>query len=316
MKKAFLTLILSTIVLCLASCCSTEPEQAVYNVFFSEDLLAEYDLDDMPVPSLDDSVIYGEDVNVLYLNLTKEEFNAYIEELSSYILSRDDIYNKGVWYTSDIAVGPLFIPLTIDVYIPFEDNTDLLANGNKLAFSKEEDLSSGWVLGLMSDAYEIDIQYENGIIHEIDFEYNTVIKIGKAEYARFDTCAKEHKYGEPITYPIPGLEAVIDVYQCIYCGSKTQSYYYGGNDYNAYATVIVKGSEYLESECYRTFSVNPTCYAGLIEQIIIPESDDATYSVTVNGFEIPMTYKEDNCLVYGFIMPDCDVEIAITKNIE
>ena len=316
MKKVILTLLLPFIVFCLPSCCYSQPKQAEYNVFFSEIILAEYNLDDMPVPSLDRSVIYGEETNVLYLNLTDEEFSAYTEELSSYILSRDDIYNKGIWYTSDLAVGPLFIPLSIDVYIPLEDNADQIIGGNKLAFSMEKELSSGWVTDLMSDAYEINILHEDGIIEEINFKYNTVIKIGKAEYARFDTCAKEHKYGDAISYPIPGLETVIDVYNCVYCGTETQNYYYGGSDHKTYATVIVKGAEYLESECYRTFSVNPTCYAGLIEQIIIPKSDNATYSVTVNGFDIPITYEEDNCLVYGFIMPSCDVEIEITEAIK
>ena len=313
MKRAILILLILSIMLAFASCCSTQPEQAEYNVFFSESILAEYNLEDMPIPSLEESVIYGDEVNALYLNLTEEEFNSYAEKLSTYILSRKDIYNKGIWYAYDLAAGPLFIPLSIDVYIPLEDNADQLTNEFKLAFSTTEDLSSGWITDLMSDAYEIYVKYEIGVIDEIDFEYNTVIKIGKTEYARFDTCAKDHKYDEGISYPIPGIETAIDVYNCIYCGYKTQSYYYGSNNTNAYSTIIVEGAEYLEKECYRTFAVNPTCYAGLIEQIIIPKSDNAKYAVTVNGFEIPMTYEEDNCLIYGFIMPCCDVEIEITE---
>lgn len=313
MKKVISTLILLSIVLCISSCCSTQPQQAEYSVFFSESVLVEYDLEDMPVPNLTKSVIYGDEINVLYLNLTEDEFKSYTEELTSYVLSRDDIYNKGLWYTYDIAVGPLFLPLSIDVYIPLDDNKDKINGGYKLAFSKEDKLSSGWVTDLMSNAYEIDVRYENGVIDEIDFEYNTVIKIGKAEYARFDTCAKEHKYGEAISYPVPGTEMEIYVSYCTYCGTETQSYYYGGDDHNAYATVIVKGAEYLERECYRTFSVNPTCYAGLIEYIEIPQNDNAAYVVTVNGFEIPLTYEESNCLFYGFIMPSCDVEIEITE---
>ena len=313
MKRAILTLFLLSVVLSISSCCSPQAEQAEYNVFFSQSVLKEYNLEDMPVPSLKETVIYGEEINVLYLNLAKDEFEAYAEKLSNYILSREDIYYKGVLYTYDIAVGPMFLPLTIDVYVSLEDNIDQLTNGYKFAFSKEDELSSGWVTDLMSNAYEIDVIYENGIIDEINFEYNTVIKIGKAEYARFDPCAKEHKYGDAISYPVPGAGIDIVVSYCTYCGTETQSYYYGGGDYNAYATVIVSGAEYLEKECYRTFTVNPTCYAGLIEYIKIPRSDTAEYTVKVNGFEIPLSYEEDNCLVYGFVMPSCDVEIEITK---
>ena len=98
--------------------------------------------------------------------------------------------------------------------------------------------------------------------------------------------------------------------------TKWKSYYYGGGDYNEYATIIANGAEYLERECYRTFTVNPTCYAGLIEYVVIPKSDTAEYTVTVNGIEIPLSYEEDNCLYYGFIMPCCDVEIAITEVVE
>lgn len=316
MKKAILTSLLLIFVLSVSSCCASQPEQAEYNVFFSESVLAEYDLEDMPIPSLKNSVIYGDEINTLYLNLTEDELEAYTDDLLDYVLSREDIYYKGVWYTADIAVGPLFLPLSIDVYIPLEDNVDQISGGYQLAFTKESELSSGWVTDIMSEAYEIVVRYEQGAIDEIDFEYNTVIKIGKAEYARFDACAKEHKYGKAISYPVPGAKMDIDVSYCTYCGAETQSYYYGGGDYNEYATIIANGAEYLERECYRTFTVNPTCYAGLIEYVVIPKSDTAEYTVTVNGIEIPLSYEEDNCLYYGFIMPCCDVEIAITEVVE
>lgn len=312
MKKILFSTIVAVIMLSLVSCFGKEKEiNYTHNVFFTEETLALYHFENLPVPEFQDSRIDEEKPNILYLNMTDEEFDSYSVEVAEYLLSRDDIYYAGIAYDVTLFVGPLFIPMSYDVYIPLSDNLEELGDTNKFAFALDSELTTGWVMNGMKQDYEISLYRIDGALEgNTSYTYNTYIKISEAR-AVYETCAKEHKYGEELAYPVPNTDIVIDIYYCTYCGSQGQSDYYGGADTNAYSISIIQGKDCLEYECLRKYTVNPSGYAGLEEEIKVLKNENLDYSITVNGFEIPMLYEEGDYLVYGFIMPKCDIEIKI-----
>lgn len=312
MKRILLFLLMPVIMLSLASCFGKEKDITyTEDIFFNEDTLALYHLEDLPTPNFDNSRMNQEEPNVLYLNMSDAEFNAYCQAVAIYLLAREDVYYAGVMYDIHLFVGPLFIPMSYDVYIPLSDNVDELGETNKFAFAMESELTSGWVTNGMKQAYEISIyRTKQALEGDTSYTYNTYIEISEAK-AVYEPCAKEHKYGEDFSYPVPNTDVVIDIYYCEYCGHQGQSDYYGGADTNAYSISITQGKECLEYECLRQYTVNPSGYAGLEQEIKVLKKDAIEYKVTVNGFELPVIYEEEYYLVYGFIMPQCDIEIKI-----
>lgn len=308
MKKA-IWILLFALLLCLAACGAAKLDDPTYNAFFSHEALAAYHVEGLPQPNVQNSVRVGD--QTIYLNLTGEEIATYTKAVAEYILSRSDVYYKGVFYEDRVAVGPLFFPLNEQVYVPFEMNADLTLTGNRFAFALESELGNGWLQHSMREAFEVSIQPTEGVLEEINFSYNAVLEIGAVKFARYETCAKEHKYGERLSYPVPNTEIVIHIAHCVYCNAEQRSEHYG--DYQTkYAKTIVDGVGYVESTCYSEYLINPTCYAGLEEHVVLRRNDDVIYTVAVNGFELPLLYKNEHELVYGFIMPQCDASIVIT----
>lgn len=312
MKRILLVILMFLCVQFVTSCDNKTPSHLEYNSFFATEKLKDYHLENLPQPKLETSVLYNNDVEVLYLNLSEDEFLNYLNEVSNYILEKNNVYYKGLEYETELMVGPLFIPMDVKVFIPLIDNKEFSTTGECFAFSLQEELNNGWISNSMSEVYKVNIKYQEGILEDIDFNYTCFIEIGTVDYSKFETCAKEHKYiGEVFSYPVPNTNIIIDVCYCDYCGNKKQSDYYGGNDITSYSKIITKGYEYVEDECYQQYLVNPSCYAGLMEHIRIEKSEKYNYEVKVNGFSIPIVYEENNILVYGFIFPTCDVEIEI-----
>ena len=313
MKKALISLIIVCISVALFSCIGNKRIPVYENdVFFSEDVMLEYEFEGLPIPSFESSRMDIEKNNVLYLNMTDEQFEDYRDAVVQYLLEREGIYNLGVWYDVRLFVGPMFIPIVYDSYIPLVDNINDLSDTNKFAFSLKEELTYGWISGLMVNAYEIEVSRINGTLDgEEAFEYNTYISIDNAR-AVYEPCSKEHKYGEARSYPLPNSDLVIDIYHCVYCGSEIHSEYFAGGDNTWYKKRILTGANYLERSCFNEYAGdNPGSYAGLEQDLKILKQEGVEFKVRVNGFEIPVAYEEDGCLIYGFIMPQCDVEIEI-----
>ena len=314
MKKILaIILVLCICAMMTVSCVGRQPSYLKYDSFFEAEKLKEYHLEGLPQPDLDNSVLYNDDGRTLYLNISKEEFSDYLAQLSDYVLSKEDVYYKGIEYTTELAVGPLFLPLGVSVIIPLVDNQEPAAEGECFVFALDDELGTGWIYNAMRDAFFVNAIYSEGKIDNIDFEYTCIIEIGSLSYAKFETCAKEHLYNENVlSYPVPNTDIVIDVFSCDYCGHQEYSdYSYGSGDYTSYSKIIVKGEEYLTAECRRVHNVNPSCYAGLREHIEIDASDEYDYEVLINGFSIPVIGEYEGVLTFGYIFPACDVEIEI-----
>ena len=204
------------------------------------------------------------------------------------------------------------MPLTVDVYIPLEDNLESLSTSNCFAFSLEDNLGSGWIINSMLNSYMINLCYVNGLIEDINFTFTSYLEIGELDLGEYSTCEKEHKYGEPKHYPVPNSDIVIDIYHCVYCGHQYQNEHYG--DYTTkYSLTYISGIEYLERTCYEEYQNWPYCYSGLEKHIRVNKIENEKFKVCVNDFEIPIINEEDTYYEYGFIMPKCDVEIEIVK---
>lgn len=313
MKKILLFLTAFSMALSMFSCFGGEKEITyIDNVFLSEETLASYHFENLPVPEFENSRMDKEKPNVLYLNMSDQAFEGYCAEIANYLLSREDVFNVGIMHDVTLFVGPLFLPMSYDVYIPLCDNVSNLGDKNKFAFALDSELTTGWVTNGMRDAYEISVYRTDGELEgAAPYKYNTYIEVNEAKGV-YEPCAKEHKYGEELSYPVPNTDIVIDIFYCTYCGSQGQSDYYGGADTNAYSISIINGRDYIEGECLRKYTINPSGYAGLEKEIKLPRTDGVEYIVTVNGFELPVVYEEKDYLIYGFIMPQCDIEIEIT----
>lgn len=310
MKKLVSGLLLFIILFCLSACGEEKPVQLQYDSFFSEDHLNEFHMHGLPIPELQNSAL-NEDGTCLYLNLPKEDYLTYAYQVADYLLERPDVYNRGIWYSDYLVSGPLFIPMNVDEYIPLEDNLDFSDPDVQLAYSMEEDLGGGMFSLLMRDAYSVSIKYNPGMIKGSDFSYTGYIAIGKAERATYDTCAKEHKYGQWLSYPVPATDIAVYVARCEYCGSDTLKDYSYGDFRSEYSKTLASGGGYLEWECLRAFQVNPKGYWGSQQEIRVTKLEGTEFQVLVNGIPVPLTYEEDGCLVYGFTMPDCDVEVEV-----
>ena len=313
MKKIIFSSTIVVIMLSIVSCFGGNREITyIDDIFFDEETLIEYHFDNLPAPEFEDSRMDDQKPNVLYLNMSELEFQGYCEEVAEYLLSREDIYYPGIQHDIKLFVGPLFIPMSYDVYIPLCDNLSALGSSNKFGFALDNELTTGWVVNGMRDAYEISLYRIDGQLEDDEgYKYNTYIEINEARGV-YEPCAKEHKYGEELSYPVPNTKIVIDISYCEYCGSRYQSEYYGGVDNHHYSINISGDKSYLESECLRKYTVNPNGYAGLIEEVILVKKENVEYKVCVNGFEIPLISEDGKYLIYGFIMPMSDIEIEIS----
>ena len=217
--KKLLALVLTAFLClwCLASC------QGSYsaNEFFSEDLLSEYKLADMPVPPhMDNSVMRAD--KFLYLNLTKSEYEQYVNDLLEYLRTKEDIYylgySIGQWLLAEMMPYHEIAPIT-DSYNTSDDSHDIF-------FSIENSLGNNDFLGT---PIKIRIVRSSGKLNFNDYEYNTLICIydGYSAAASWNLCGAEHTYDEGVEYKIAGSDGTITEYTCVICGSTKISDFIG-----------------------------------------------------------------------------------------
>jgi len=297
MKKILcFAIVIALFSLCFTACRSSYEE----NVFFSEEMLTENKLENMPVPPhLDDSVM--ENGNVLYLRLDKNEYEKYVSELLSYLRDRKDIYYLG--YSVDFHYNNLF---RADVIAPIKDDYDVSLKKHDFFFSLEDRLT-GRTEDLLASPVNVGIIYEYGQLEYKGFEYNTRIFIynGIRANADYDTCAAEHTYDDGIEYQIPGRDDTVFEYTCLYCGSTDLSDFIG--DMKIYTVTI----EDTDADHY--IIDRPTeIVSGVLYKMNVHKLDDAYVKIIINGTEIePYAVSFDGrYLMYGFIMPCSDIVIS------
>lgn len=292
--KKIISLLMIAVSVFLLSSCDGEYEK---DIFYSDEMLKEHNLEGMPVPNLENSRIYDDEI---YLNLTKDEYDAYTKELVDYILGREDIYHAGR-YRRTYLMGEI-MPYWECVLL---DEEAYGMPSLQIAFSSTEELSGDYEF--LSDHTTIRISYEEreltNIWGEKTFSYTTYIHIGYDEYpsATINPCAEKHTFGDEITqYPCIGSDRVVTEKTCIYCGGREQSDFV--SDHKFYKIRVAEGKDHIRN-------VEDETISGWITTVTVPIHCDVDVVVEVNGQKIPMTSYDDRYWYYSFVMPCCDVEI-------
>lgn len=295
MKRILPCLLIAILCLtCLVSCNSV-----VKNKYFSQELLERTGLEDMPIPpSVDNSRLqFG---MILYLNITEEEYESFVEEVKAYIKGREDIvylgYSVGQYLEGEMLPYDEIAPVS-DKYWERKD-LDIF-------FSTERELSGRDGKNLINPV-EIKIVRKEGKLAKTNFEYNTFIAIfdGVRACAKWNLCGAEHTYNEGKEYKIAGSIKTITEYTCVNCGSTKFSDYI--SDLKPPYKITIVDTEY----DHYLYTRPKESYAGQIVSINAMKIIDADFKVTANGTELlPQETQYDDMWRYEFIMPREDVVI-------
>lgn len=299
MKKSVFLLAL-LMALCLLGCMPEYPA----DTFFSDELLAEGNLSDLPMPKLENSRLDGES---LCLNLTEEEYEAYVAELVAYLRGREDVYHLS-FYVSRYLMGEI---APVDVCAPLPEDYDCSGDRHEFVFSYTEELSKNQ---MMRDPVRITVIRDVRSLFRGNFTYNTEILLQPSALAaaEVDPCAGQHTYDEGTVYPVPGWDRGITIYQCIHCGDRTQSEYIGIN-YKSYAVNVSEGVSYILSNNWnvdKAWAID-SLHAGGTMEITVRRATTGSTTMLVNGEAIPVLWEDENTQTFGFIMPESDVNIEI-----
>ena len=287
------------IFLCLISLFGLTACNASYdeNKFFSEEVLSQAQLNDIPVPAnIENSVIqYG---NKLYLKLTDDEYVQYIASVLNYLKTKEDIYYLGYSVGSGL-VGEMF---PYNEIAPLTENYKETLDNHHFYFSKEDKLDDD---NFLSEPVEIDIKRVNAELTYKKFHYNTqiIINEGHLAQAQWNICGATHTYDEGKEYKVPGSNNTVTEYTCIHCGSTEMSDFIG--DMKMYNIIIedTNADQYIIKK-------SDSVPSGVIVSIVTQKLIDADIKFIVNGTEIKPNETEDDKWSYDFIMPCCDVVIT------
>lgn len=292
MKKILILCLMAVFCLCcLASCQNSYKE----NEFFSNEFLDLSKLTDMPVPPNVDSSVMQYD-NILYLNVTKDEYENYMADLLEYLKAKKDIYYLG--YSIGKHLWAEMMPY--HEIAPITDSYSVSDDSHDIFFSVENNLGNN---DFLDTPFKIRIVRSSGKLNFNDYEYNTQICIydGYSAAARWNLCGAEHTYDEGIEYLVPGSDRTITEYTCVNCGSTELSDFIG--DMKFY-NITIEDAE----NCI----IDPPSegVSGVIYRINAHKIIDADLKFIVNGTEIYPRETDDGKWVYEFIMPCEDIVIT------
>jgi hypothetical protein len=278
-------------------------EDKLTNTFFDADYLAERGVADFPVPELEGSY-FDPKKNILYLNLSRTDFDTYSNTVADYLRGKEKFpvkgFNCGIHYQS-LMIIPMnehqFASLNVD-NIHHRSNYEHLYAFSSIPLSQLYDGAA-------------DIQNPTFIL----LKWNPTTKPSGAEYtaemsfptnyrAEFLSCYHGHDFDE-MTYPVPGTVFTTTIRTCTRCGEKERSGYGYGTEPDKFSYTVVKGTEHLVSGMHASY------WRGSLVEISVkaPESGDLKFIAA--GTEIPKVKEIDGQWIYAFIMPYGNIEITI-----
>ena len=311
MKKARLIVSLVLLVLLcssLSSCFLFGPpspweEDKLRDTFFPADYLAERGVEDFPVPKLEGSYFDAEK-NILYLNITRQDFDAYVIDVVEYLRQKEEFPVKGFQCDSDI--GGVFLllyryPLLASIEV--ENISYPLENTRIFGFSTME----------FGDMYDGRLDVEEAKFVSLTWEpttkdsgatYTAIMEFPHHYQSKFLVCYHGHEF-EEVTYPVPGTVFTTTIRTCTRCGEKEREGYGYGNELTEFAWTVKSGTEYSKT------GVRGFAYRGELVEIEVYTAADQNLKMTINGTEVPLIQNADGKQVFAFIMPYGDVEIMI-----
>ena len=278
-------------------------EGKLAETFFDKEYLAERGVTDLPVPSLEGSY-FDPEKNILYLNLSRTDFDAYSNAVAEYLRGKEEFpvkgFNCGIHHQS-----LMIIPMNVHQFASLDaDNLHHRTNYEHLyAFSSIP----------LSELYDgaADIQKPTFIL----LEWDTSAKPSGAEYtvemsfptnyrAEFLSCFHGHIFDE-MTYPVPGTVLSTTIRTCQRCGEEERSGYGYGTEPDKFSYTVVKGTEYLVS------GMHASHWRGSLVEIALKAPESGDLKMTANGTIIPKVKEIDGQWIYAFIMPYGSIEIEI-----
>ena len=303
------------VVLCvvLFSGCGTQYEE---NLWYSDEKLSECLLPSMPI--IDQPLLRQDDWKI-YTSLTVPEFEDYVKLVYSYLQAQDFKY-LGTRGHMKASLAGAFASY---YFQPAETLEQHYQNGvYYFIYSDGETDESGQIVFcclLMQNSY--------GSGYSLDhkgnkFYYNTAITLRKGsersaagryvyDPENIDPCFFGHLYDNGTDYPVPGTEQTVTIRNCVNCGWEDYEPFTG--DMHSYRITVTKGSQYIITlpETHDTYGALPEKRpSGMLMKLYTQRLDDADIVFTVNGTVIPKEETEKGWC-YSFIIPNCDVEIAI-----
>ena len=313
MKKArsFASLFL-VILLCsaLSSCFFFGPgkpweEDLLRDTFFGADYLAERGVTDFPTPKLEGSYFDAEK-NILYLNLSREEFDAYTNTVTAYLQGNENLAVKGFHCGVDLQ-ALLVIPLKVYQLASLDEGEIDFFYGDEriFGFSTEESEYEGYRGEYtLKNPQFVSIKWEPETKKSGAF-FTTVMQFPSFYGAEFLSCYHGHDF-ESITYPVPGpVVYTTTIHTCTRCGEETREGYGYGDELKKFSWSVTKGTEYLTGGAYNNV------YRGSLVEITTKAPEGTQLKMTVGSTEVPVVKEVDGKQIFAFIMPYGDVTIKI-----
>ena len=278
-------------------------EDKLRDIFFSAEYLEERGVADFPLPKLEGSYLDAEK-NILYLNLSREEFEAYTNTVVDYLRQKEELTVTGFKCDSDI--GGVFLLL---YRYPLLASLDV----EEITYPSENERIFGFSTEALGDMYDGRADVENAKFVSLTWEpttkdsgatYTTVMEFPHYYQSKLLVCHHGHTF-EEVTYPVPGTVFTTTIKTCTRCAKKESEGYGYGNELTEFAWTIKGGTEYSRS------GVRGFAYRGELVEIEAYTAVDQNLKMTINGTEIPLIQNADGKQVFAFIMPYGDIEIVI-----
>ena len=280
-------------------------EDMLRDTFFGADYLAERGVADFPVPKLDGSYLDAEK-NILYLNLTREEFDAYTDAIVDYLRQKEEFKSKGFKCGSDLtgvflllSRYPLLASLDVDEISYISENERLFGFSTKelgeISYNGRQEVE---------DPYFVSLVWEP-TTKESGATYTTVMEFPNFYRAEFEICYHSHDF-ESMTYPVPGpVVYTTTIHTCTRCGEETREGYGYGDELKQFSWTVLEGSEFLTGGRYNNE------YRGSLVEITTKAPEGTQLKMTANSTEVPIAKEVDGKQIFAFIMPYGDVTIKI-----
>ena len=311
-KTRFFVMLLLLSVLCgaLSSCFffgtpTPWEEGLLRNTFFTTEFLAEHGVEDFPAPKLEGSYFDAEK-NILYLNLTREEFDAYTDDIVDYLRQKKELKVKGFKSGSDLfGVFLLLTRYPLLASLDVEEIPYITENERLFGFSTEElgELYDG--RREVEDPHFVCLTWEP-TSKESGATYTTVMEFPHFYDAKYEVCYHGHEF-ESATYPVPGTVFTTTIMTCNRCHEEEREGYGYGDDLKEFSWTVTEGTELLAS------GMHSLAYRGELVEIPVKVIENATVRVTANDTELPLVKTIDGTWIYAFVMPYGDVTITVER---
>ena len=309
MKKLVFILLLIGVCLILAYClfhpAKDWEDDMLRDTFFGEDYLAARGVADFPAPKLEGSYFDAEK-NILYLNLSREEFDAYTDEIVDFLRKKDELKVKGFKSGSDLwGVFLLLTRYPLLASLDVEEIPYITENERLFGFSTEElgELSEG--KREVEDPHFVSLVWEP-TTKQSGATYTTVMEFPHFYQTKYEVCYHGHDF-ESATYPVPGTVFTTTIHNCLRCGEEEREGYGYGNEESKFSWTVTEGREYLVS------GISNFAWRGSLVEISTLPPEGESLKMTINGTDIPVAKEVDGQQVFAFIMPYGNVEITIEK---